>query len=117
MMHRSSWTPSIVPSGWDQNVYLVVDCDRHGACVWTEAYVESTDLETVIADLMSGQYGNPQRVVTFNVAEHWAKDVSNDVAREIRRRADLAYEDLTSGVEDFVIRHAGREHQLALRLV
>ncbi|MDB5565891.1 MAG: hypothetical protein JWP84_2457 [Tardiphaga sp.] len=55
-MSRSSWTPSIVPSGWDQNVYLVVDCDRHGACVWTEAYVEATDLETVIADLMSGHY-------------------------------------------------------------
>jgi hypothetical protein len=54
--------------------------------------------------------------VTFNVAEHWAKDVSDDVAREIRRRADLAYEDLTSGGEDFVSRHAGRERQLALRL-
>ncbi|MDB5634970.1 MAG: hypothetical protein JWR49_3825 [Tardiphaga sp.] len=60
-MHRSSWTPSIVPSGWDQSVYLVVDCDRHGACVWTEAYVESTDLETVIADLMSGQYSDGSR--------------------------------------------------------
>jgi hypothetical protein len=117
MMHRSSWTPSIVPSGWDQSVYLVVDCDRHGACVWTEAYVESTDLETVIADLMSGQYSDPQRVVAFNIAEHWAKDVSDDVAREIRRRADLAYEELTSGVGEFVIRHAGRERQLALRLV
>ncbi|MDB5567376.1 MAG: hypothetical protein JWP84_3942 [Tardiphaga sp.] len=53
----------------------------------------------------------------FNIAERWTKDVSDDVAREIRRRADLAYEDLTSGVEDFVIRHAGSERQLALRLV
>jgi hypothetical protein len=88
-MHRSRWIPSIVPSGWDQNVYLVVDCDRHGACVWTEVYVEGTDLETVIADLMSGQYSDPQRVVAFNIAERWAKDVSDDVAREIRGRADL----------------------------
>jgi hypothetical protein len=114
---RSSWTPSIVPNGNDQNVYLVVDCDGSGRrCVWREADVEETDLDTVITDLMSGQYRDPQRVVAFNIAERWSQDVSEDVAREIRRRADLANEDLTSAVEDFVIRHAGRERQLNLGL-
>jgi hypothetical protein len=66
---------------------------------------------------MSGQYSDPQRVVALNVAEHWAKDVSDDVAREIRRRADLAYEDLTSGAEDFVVRQgpAGHDRELNVR--
>jgi hypothetical protein len=48
----------------------------------------------VISDLMSGQFNNPVRVVAFNVAEHWAEDASEDVAREIMRRFDLAGDEL-----------------------
>jgi hypothetical protein len=115
-MRRSGWTPSIVPNVGDQDVYLVLDCFDRAGCAWREADTEATDLETVIADLMSGQYNDPQRVVAFNTYEHWADDVSEDVAREIRRRADARYEDLSSSIEDFVVRHAGRERQLNLRL-
>lgn len=115
-MRRSSWTPSIVPNGADQNIYLVEDCfDRQG-CVWREADSEQTDLETVIADLMSGQYHDPRRVVAFNTAERWSEDVSEDVAREIQRRSDLAYEDVSSTLEGFIDRHVGSNRQLALRL-
>jgi hypothetical protein len=112
-----AWTPSIVPGGDDETVYLVVDCYGKGGCVWREAEVGKTDLETVLDDLMSGQYSDPDRVIAFNTADNWAQDVSDDIARELRRRADLAYEDLSSTIEDFVIRHAGRERQLNLRLV
>jgi hypothetical protein len=38
------------------------------------ADVERTDLEAVIADLMSGQYNNPVTVVAFNLAERWANN-------------------------------------------
>jgi hypothetical protein len=115
-MRRSSWTPSIVPNGDDQNVYLVEDCfDRQG-CVWREADSERTGLERVIADLMSGQYHDPHRVIAFNTAEHWSEDVSEDVAREIQRRSDLAYEGVWSTLEGFIDRHAGPNRQLALRL-
>jgi hypothetical protein len=117
MMRKSSWIPSLVPDGADQTVYLVVDdFSRHGR-VFRETEVERTDLETVIADLVSGQYNDPVRVVAFNTAEHWAEDVSENVAREIRRRADLANEDVSSAVEAFVERHSRRELQLTLRLV
>jgi hypothetical protein len=115
-MPRSRWTPSIVPNVGDQNIYLVLDCFDRTGCAWREADAGATDLETVISDLMSGQYNDPQRIVAFNTCEHWAEDVSEDVAREIRRRADLAYQDVSSLIEDFVVRHAGRERQLNLRL-
>jgi len=45
-------------------------------CVWREADAERTDLETVIAELMSGQYRDPRRVIAFNTAERWSEDVS-----------------------------------------
>jgi hypothetical protein len=116
-MRESNWIPSLVPDGADQTVYLVVDDFRQQGRVFRETEVQRTDLETVIADLVSGQYNDPIRVVAFNTAERWAEDVSEDVAREIRRRADLANEDLSSAVESFVERHSRRELQLTLRLV
>ena len=74
-------TPSIVPtaSGDDQTIYLVVNKFGYLGTAFTETDVEQADLETVITDLMSGQYSNPVRVVAFNTAEHWAEDVSQDV--------------------------------------
>ena len=65
------WTPSIVPKDADDDddVYLVVDdFGRNGRC-YREIDVEDTDRETVIKDLLEGQYKNPVRVVAFNIAE------------------------------------------------
>jgi hypothetical protein len=73
-MHRSDWTPSIVPNANDQTVYLVAaDFGKPGRF---ESDYETTDLETVIQDLLSGQYSNPIRVIAFNTAERWSEDVS-----------------------------------------
>ena len=115
-MRRSSWIPSIVPNDHDQTIYLVIDDFGREGLSFHETNLEHTDLESVITDLMAGQYENPNRIVAFNTAERWSNDVSEDIAREIRRRADIAYEDVSSTIEDFVTRHAGRERQLALRL-
>jgi hypothetical protein len=60
-----NWTPSIVPAAEDQSVYLVVDdFGHHGRC-WRETDINATDLETVITDLLDGQYNSPVRVVGF----------------------------------------------------
>jgi hypothetical protein len=68
-MRRTGWVPSIVPNGDDQNVYLVFDdLSRHGR-VWRETDAETTDLVTVILDLLEGQYKSPVRVVSFNTGE------------------------------------------------
>jgi hypothetical protein len=55
-MRKSDWTPSIVPRGDDQDVYLVVDDYGRFGRVWREADVEATDFEIVVSDLLSGQY-------------------------------------------------------------
>jgi hypothetical protein len=111
-----SWTPSIVPKGDNENVYLVID-DNLGRC-WRETDIEITDLETVITDMLEGQYNNPARVVGFNTAEGSSRDVSEDVAEELQRRCDLQPTDVPAGLEEFVrrFRRADRE-QLTLRLV
>jgi hypothetical protein len=113
---RRSWTPSIVPNGHDQTVYLVLDDFGHLGRAYPETDLERADLETVITDLMTGQFNDPVRVVAFNTAERWADDVSEDIAHEIMRRLDLAGDGLSSSLEGFVERHIGRERQLTLRL-
>ena len=116
-MHSSGWAPSIVPGGDDQTVYLVKDDLGRLGSVWREADAAAADLETVMVDLMAGQYKDPVRVIAFNTVERWSEDVSEDVAREIRRRFDLQLSDVPSGLQDFVERHEGHQRQLALRLV
>jgi hypothetical protein len=114
---RKPWTPSIVP-GTDQNIYLVLDdFGRHGRAR-RETDVERTDLETVIQDMLSGQYNDPVRVIGFNPSEGWSQDVSEDVAQELRRRCDLQLTDVPSSIQDFVEQHERYDRQqLTLRLV
>jgi hypothetical protein len=66
-----SFVPSIVPSGHDQTLYLVVSNFGNLGTTFPETDVDKADLETVIGDLMSGQYIDPVRVVAFNTGEQW----------------------------------------------
>jgi hypothetical protein len=115
-MRRSNRTPSIVPNGDDQNVYLVVDDFGRNGRAWREADTEATDLETIIQDLLGGQYKNPLRIVSFNTAEGWSRDVSGDIADEMRRRCDLQERDIPFFLQDFVDRHEGRYRDIQLPL-
>jgi hypothetical protein len=100
-----NWTPSIVPSGDGETVYLVLDDFGHLGRSWRETDTETTDLETVITDLLDGQYNSPVRVVGFNTAEGWSRDVSEDVAHEIRRRCDLQMTEPPFCLEGFLEQH------------
>ena len=66
-----SFVPSIVPSGDDQTVYLVVNNFGNLGAAFPETDVDKADLETIIGDLMSGQYSDPVRVVAFLRAMIW----------------------------------------------
>jgi hypothetical protein len=112
-MSRTGWTPSIVPKGDDQNVYLVVDDLGR---VYRETDAEAADLETVILDLLSGEYKNPVRVVAFDTSEGWSQDISTDIAHELRRRCDLQMRDVPYNIHEFVEQHYGLDRQLSLRL-
>jgi hypothetical protein len=86
------------------------DCETDR--VWREVDYGETDLETVIQDLLSGQYNNSARVVAFNTAEHW----SQDVAHELRRRCDLQGRDIPFFLQDFTDQYEGRYRDVQLPL-
>jgi hypothetical protein len=63
------FSPSIVPPGEDQDVYLALDqLGLQLGRVWRE----TADFETLIRHLLEGQFSNPVRVVAFNTAEGWS---------------------------------------------
>lgn len=94
---------------------MVADDFKTGR-VRREVDYSETDLETVIQDLLSGQYNNPGCVVAFNIAEHWSQDVSKDVAHELRRRCDLQCRDIPFYLQDFTDQCEGRYRDVQLPL-
>jgi hypothetical protein len=101
-------SPSIVP-GFDVDVYLVLDNFGRLGRAYRETDEEKADRRTIIREIMEGQYNNPVRVVAFNTTEGWSRDVTEDVAREIKDHADRTGENLSQGVRAFI------DYQLDLR--
>jgi hypothetical protein len=99
-MRRPDRSPSLVPREANQDTYLVLD-DFGGRLgrAWREADEENTDRETLIRDLMEEQYSLPVRIVAFNTAEGWSRDVTMDIADELRRRF-AEYDEVPASVQE-----------------
>ena len=100
-----SWMPGIVPYGADQTVYVVVDGIGAKGGVSDETEIERNDREAMIRELIAGQFNDPLRIVAFNTLEHWANDVSEDIATEIQTRFDIEGNELPEHIRDFVENH------------
>jgi hypothetical protein len=74
-MRESTWTPAIVPQGGDQNVCLAAENLGRQGGIRRESDCENADLETVIQDLLTGQYSDLIRVIAFDTAEGWSQEV------------------------------------------
>ena len=97
-MRRS---PSIVPHGADRDTYVVLnDFGRLGRAL-CEADEQDADRTTVIRRLMEDQYNHPVRIVAFNTAEGWSRDVTVDIADELRRRF-AEYDEVPRSVQEFL---------------
>ena len=70
----------------DETIHLVMNDFGDLGCAYVESDTGKADIETIIADLIAGKYSAPARVTAFNVAEGWARDASEDVAREVWQR-------------------------------
>lgn len=99
---------SIVPFGADQTIYLVVEAQRPGASHNVAGKAERNDIETVISDLLAGQFSDPIEVLAFNTIEHWRDDLSEFVAQEIRCRCDVEGQDVPAYLQEFVSRASSR---------
>ena len=81
----------MVPQDADHDMYLVL-LDASGAWVgraWRETDDdEGTYREMLIRDLLRGVYSHPVRIVAFNTAEGWSRNVTTEIAAELKQRRD-----------------------------
>ncbi|RTE88604.1 hypothetical protein [Bradyrhizobium sp. LVM 105] len=113
---RSS--PSIVPADrLDRDIYLVLeDFGARAGCAWRETDEADTDLETVLQDILSGQYAYPLRIVCFNAVEGWSHDATSDVADALAERATNTDAEISPALQDFINANATRPFNVQLAL-
>jgi hypothetical protein len=100
-------SPSIIPENTHRDVYLVLDDFGFLGRVWRETDEAGTNRAWMVRNLLEGQYENPVRIVAFNTAEGWSRDVTVDIADELRRRY-VEYDEVPASVLKFLeatIRH------------
>ena len=87
--------PRRVPQPSD-DVTVYLDLNDHGqfGIAYDETDPAEADRETIIRNFLTGQYGNALRVVAFNTAEGWSRDVSEEMADDLLQRACDADENL-----------------------
>lgn len=102
------YSPPIVPDPYDRDIYLVLDdFGEQLGRAWAEADEERTHRETVIRDLLTGQYSEPVQVVAFNTAEGWSRNVSEEIADDLAQRLASDWRDVPVWLESFLDRHSG----------
>jgi hypothetical protein len=65
--------------------------------------------------LLTGQFNDPIRIAAFDTLEHWAADVSAEIAA-VQIRCDIQGEPVPHHLSDFVQSNSGPNPQLTLRL-
>jgi hypothetical protein len=76
-------SPSIVP---EDDAYTVLDDFGPLGRAWRETDEAGTGRTTLVRNILEGQYEDPVRIVAFNTAQGWSRDVTVEIADEVRRR-------------------------------
>src|SRR3954470_10471295 len=84
-----------------EDTYLVLDDLGGQGRAWRETREGDANRGALLADLMSGLYYHPVRIVAFNTAEGWSRDVTVDIADELRRRF-AEYDEVPWSVQEFL---------------
>lgn len=116
---RSS--PSIVPiDRLDRDIFLVLeDFGVRAGCAWREVDEQDTSRETVLRDIVSGQYAYPLRVVAFNPIDGWSRDATEEIADALVKRSAEGGVELPQPVLAFIQANSSYpvDTQLALPLL
>jgi hypothetical protein len=85
-------TPPLAPKLTD-NVTVHIVLNDFGEKLG-RAFLETDEAEadefTIVSKIITGEYSNPARVVAFNIAEGWSRDVTDDIAQAVIERGNLS---------------------------
>ena len=79
---------------------------------YAETGEDEADENTIIENILNGQYSHPLRVVAFNTAEGWSRDVSEDIARAVLDRAQREGRPIGKAAQEFLKHVLGEDVQV-----
>jgi len=79
-------TPPLAPKLTDDVTVHIVLNDFGEKRAFLETDEAEADEWTIVSNILNGEYSNPVRVVAFNIAEGWSRDVTDDIARAVIER-------------------------------
>src|ERR1700688_650162 len=94
-------SPSIAPHDGHEDVYIVLDDFGSLGRAWRETDEAGANRATLVRNLLDGQFESPVRIVAFNTAEGWSRDVTVDIADELRRRY-VEFDEVSESVRAFL---------------
>ena len=93
--------PSLVPS-FDHGLHFVLcDFGKYGK-TYIETDPDEADRDTIVRNMIDGQYDRSLRVIALNSAEGWSRDVSEQIAKAVLAAAQADDRALTAGTRAFV---------------
>ena len=110
-MRSPNVAPPIAPD-FDVTVHIVLDDFGAPGRAYRETDETRATLTEVVDDFLTGQYSSPVRVVAFNTSEGWARDVSEDVAWEVLKRANAEGASMPETTRRFIEFYVGSDEML-----
>ena len=101
-MPQTVASPPLAPVGFDVDVHVVLDDFGSIGRSYRETSEDGADRESLIRDLIDGQFNNPVRIVCFNTARGTSRDVTFEIAREIQGRVSRNGVEISPGLRDFI---------------
>ena len=89
----------------DVTAYIVLEDFGDLGRAFRETDIAEADQETIVRNMISGEYEDPLRVVAFNTVEGWSRDVSEEIAYDVLDRAYDADTTLSAGAKRFIDLH------------
>jgi hypothetical protein len=89
----------------DVTAYLVIEDFGGLGRAFRETDLAEADHDTIVRNMISGEYRDPLRVVAFNTVEGWSRDVSEEIAYDVLDSAYDADTTLSAGAKRFIDLH------------
>ena len=105
MPSRASLVPGHLP--FDETVHIVLNDFGPLGRAYVETDDGKADERSIVTKIIVGEYSCPLRVVAFNTAAGWSRDVTEDIAWAVSHRARRERRPLGTVAQEFVDRILG----------
>ena len=102
----------LAPREPDVTVHIVLNDFGDLGRAYVETDEATADEATIIENFLTGQYSCPLRVVAFNTAEGWSRDVTEDIAVAVMNRVRSEQRSIGKVAQEFLERALGVDAQV-----